>query len=390
MYNLTNKATADGFIYIKIQKGMYGLPQAGILAQELLEQRLNKHGYRQSPITPGLRRHDSRPISFTLCVDNFGMKYVSREHAEHLASILSKHYKCSHDWDGQRYLGMTIDWDYTGQAVHASMLNYIPEALTHFQHPAPCIPQHQLYPHVKPTYGTKAQYTEDVDSSPPLNKQGKKYVQEDIGTLLYYARCVNNTMLLALRSLTVQQTNPMQNTKKLIHQLLDYEATHPDAIVTYQGSDMVLAGHSDASYLSETNARSRAGGHFFMSDDNAIPNNNGAILTISQIIKAVMSSVAEAKIEALYINCKEAIPAQHTLEFLGHKQPLTPMQTDNTSALGVVNNKVMKKFKSMDMKCHWLRCRINQHQFRHCWATGKSNNGDYVTKHHASIHHQTT
>ena len=64
---------------------------------------------------------------------------------------------------------------------------------------------------------------------------------------------------------------------------------------------------------------------------------HGAILTISQIIKAVMSSAAEAKIGALYINCKEAIPAQHTLEFLGHKQPPTPMQTDNSMALGVVS-----------------------------------------------------
>jgi len=173
MYNLTNKATANGFVYIKIQKGMYGLPQAGILAQELLEQRLNKHGYRQSPITPGLWRHNYQPISFTLCVDDFDIKYVRFEHAEHLASILSKHYKCSHDWDGQGYLGMTINWDYTGQAVHASMLDYIPEALTCFQHPTPRIPQHQLYSHVKPTYGAKAQYMEDVNSSPPLDKQGK-------------------------------------------------------------------------------------------------------------------------------------------------------------------------------------------------------------------------
>jgi len=97
MYNLTNKATTDRFIYIKIQKGMYGLPQAGILAQEILEQRLNKHGYRQSPITPGLWQHNYQPISFTLCVDDFGIKYVGRKHAEHLASILSEHYKCSHN-----------------------------------------------------------------------------------------------------------------------------------------------------------------------------------------------------------------------------------------------------------------------------------------------------
>jgi hypothetical protein len=197
-------------------------------------------------------------------------------------------------------------------------------------------------------------------------------------------------MLPALGSLATQQANPTQNTKKLVHQFLDYAATHPDAIITYQASNMVLAGHSNASYLLETNACSRAGGHFFMSNDEAIPSNNGAILTISQIIKAIMSSAAEAEIAALYINCKEAILARHTLEYLGHKQPPTPMQTDNTIALGVVNNNVMKKLKSMDMKYHWLRCRINQRQFRHYWAAGKSNNGNYVTKHHTPIHHQAT
>ncbi len=93
-------------------------------------------------------------------------------------------------------------------------------------------------------------------------------------------------MLPALGSVAAQQANPMQNTKKLVHQFLDYAATHPDAIITYQASDMVLAGHSNAFYLSETNARSRAGGHFFMSNDEAFPSNNGAILTISQIIKS--------------------------------------------------------------------------------------------------------
>ncbi len=113
MYNLADKATSDGYIYIKIQKGMYCLPQAGILMQELLEQRLNKHGHRQSPITSGLWRHNYRPVLFTLCMDDFGIKYVGREPAEHLASILCKHYKSSQDWDGQQYLGMNIDWYYT-------------------------------------------------------------------------------------------------------------------------------------------------------------------------------------------------------------------------------------------------------------------------------------
>ena len=140
----------------------------------------------------------------------------------------------------------------------------------------------------------------------------------------------------------------------MVHHFLDYAITHPDAIITYKTSNMVLAGHIDAFYLSETNPRSRACGHFFMSNDDPISANNGAIHTTSQIIKAVMSSVAEAEIGALYINCREAIPSQHTLKFLGHKQPPTPTQTNNTTALGVVNNNVMKKLKAMDMKYHWL------------------------------------
>jgi hypothetical protein len=71
---------------------------------------------------------------------------------------------------------------------------------------------------------------------------------------------------------------------------------------------------------------------------------------------------AKAKIRVLYINCREAVPARHTLEFLGHPQPPTPIQTNNTMALGVLNNNVMKKLKAMDMKYHWLWDRISQKQ----------------------------
>ena len=101
-------------------------------------------------------------------------------------------------------------------------------------------------------------------------------------------------MLTALGSLATQQTAPTQNTMKKFHQFLHYAATHPDSIITYHTSDMILAVHSEASYLSESNARSCASGHFFMSNNSADPPNNGAVLAIAQIIKAVMSSAAKA------------------------------------------------------------------------------------------------
>ncbi len=69
-YKLCQLATPDGYVYIQVNKGMYGLPQAGLLAQELLENRLGEHGYTQSKIIPGLWKHNTNHITFTLTVDD--------------------------------------------------------------------------------------------------------------------------------------------------------------------------------------------------------------------------------------------------------------------------------------------------------------------------------
>ena len=75
---------------MEINKGMYGLPQAGIIANELLTKRLARHGYYQAEHTHGLWKHTSRPIQFALVVDDFGVQYVGKEHAQHLRSSCSQ------------------------------------------------------------------------------------------------------------------------------------------------------------------------------------------------------------------------------------------------------------------------------------------------------------
>jgi hypothetical protein len=102
----------DGKVYREIQKGMYGLPQAGILANELLKHNLAKDGYRPIQHTHGLWTHNTRPISFSLVVDDFGVKYVGREHAEHLMPCIKKKYNISSDWNGGDYCGLTLEWEY--------------------------------------------------------------------------------------------------------------------------------------------------------------------------------------------------------------------------------------------------------------------------------------
>jgi hypothetical protein len=126
------------------------------------------------------------------------------------------------------------------------MLEYVPKALMQFQHKAPSTPQHQPYPHIKPTYGATCQYAEASDTLELLSKENKTYIQEVIGTFLYYARWVDSSMPPALGMLTTQQATPTKNMMKKIKQFLDYASTNFDAVVSYHAIEMVLAGHSDA------------------------------------------------------------------------------------------------------------------------------------------------
>ncbi len=84
--------------------------------------------------------------------------------------------------------------------------------------------------------------------SPPKDK---KFMQVVISTFLYYAQCVNSTMLASLGSIVTQQANPTKNTMKMVREFLDYTSTHPDTIIMCRASDMVLMGHSNSSYLSK-------------------------------------------------------------------------------------------------------------------------------------------
>jgi hypothetical protein len=99
---------------------------------------------------------------------------------------------------------------------------------------------------------------------PPLNKEGKKFIQEVCGVFLFLTRGVNGGLLPALSALASQQANLTEQTLALCKQFLDYMASQDKAVLTYKASDMVLVIHSYASYLSELMARSRAGGHMFM------------------------------------------------------------------------------------------------------------------------------
>ena len=137
-------------VYVEIRKGMYGLPQAGILAQKMLEKRLKKKGYYQSMYKPGLWLYEWQPIQFSLVVDDFGVKYVGEANAKHLVNALVEHYEISQDWDGKKYCRLTLEWEHEAKKVHISMPGYVQDALQRFNHYPPQRRQDQPYPHTPP------------------------------------------------------------------------------------------------------------------------------------------------------------------------------------------------------------------------------------------------
>jgi hypothetical protein len=326
-YNLAALAIS-GWVYIEIRKGMYGLKQAGLLANQLLQTRLAPFGYYPARYTQGLWLHKTRPISFTLVVDDFSVQYVGKQHAEHLRNALLQTYKLTTDWTATVYSGMTLKWDYKHRTCDISMPGYVSNVLSKFQHDAPNHPQHTPSRYAKLNIPQRMKH--------PFTPKQCLTIQKVTRFVLYYARAVDPTVLMPLNDIATEQTKATGKTQAATNQLLDYLATHPDAAIRCHASNMILHIHSDASYLSVSNTRSCLGGLFFL--ENKFPEQdtlNRSILNVASVIKNVVASAAESEVGACFQNAQSGAPFRVTLTELGHTQPPTPLQTDNSTAFGI-------------------------------------------------------
>jgi hypothetical protein len=165
---------------------MYGLKQAGLLANQLLQTRLAPFGYYPAYHTLGLWLHKTRPISFSLVVDDFAVKYVGKQHADHLRNALLKTYDLTTDWAVTVYSGMTLKWDYKNRTCDISMPGYVSKVLIKFQHDAPKHPQHTPSRYFTPVYGARAQYATKYETPSLMAKQCIT-IQKVTGSVLYYA-----------------------------------------------------------------------------------------------------------------------------------------------------------------------------------------------------------
>ena len=165
---------------------MYGLQQAGRLANKHLKKQLAPFGFYECKHTPGLWRHKTRPIVFTLWVDDYGVQYTDKKDVDYLLNTLTFcKYKFKPDWKGTQYCGMTIEWDYNARTCTISVPGYIEKVLIRFQHQKPKRPQHLPFLAPAVQYGKSAQQLAPEDTSPLLDKEGTKRIQEISGCLLW-------------------------------------------------------------------------------------------------------------------------------------------------------------------------------------------------------------
>eukprot|EP00804_Cyclotella_cryptica_P026913 CCRYP_014750-RA/>CCRYP_014750-RA protein AED:0.33 eAED:0.34 QI:0/-1/0/1/-1/1/1/0/377 len=330
-------------------------------SQRTTREALNQHGYHQSKLVPGLWSHKWRPIWFTLVVDDFGVKYVGKEHALHLKSVLESYYPLSTDWTGNRYIGIRLDWDYNNRKVHLSMPGYKAKALKQFHHKPPSEPQHSPFPTKPIKYGAKKQYADRLPLHRCWTRRAKIHPTSLWETTLRTRRRLS--LLCPISAIASQSAAPTQDT---MTQTLNSSTTWPRKKKRFSPTMLAI---------------------WFL--PHTIPPNNGAILNIAHIIKHAMAPATEAELAAVH-TAREAVYIRIILMELGHKQPATPLQTDNAMAEAVTNGKVQPS-APRPWTCASTGCRSRMpKQFRIYWRPGHSNYADYWTKHHSAKHHQHT
>ena len=391
LYHLQDLVDEKGFIHIEIRGGMYGLPQAGRLAHEELVTHLAPYGYTPVRFTPGLWVHNKLKTTFTLVVDDFGIKHMSIQDVLHLKQALESKYTVTVDYSGSLYIGVSLNWKYAKREVTCSMPGYIPKLLDKLKHLQPSLPQYSPNPAPHITYGTKVQLAKEVDKSPPLDEQGIKLIQSIVGATLYIARILEMTLLVTCNDIGIQQTKSTMNTLNLTSWMLDYMATYPNPSITFKASDMILWVSSDSSYLSVPGGRSRVGGYHFLGNKPNFSKPlapqrtfiNAPIHVEASILRNVMGAASEAEIAGGYVNARMAVELRIMLMEMGHIQPKTPLELDNTTAFGILTKQLIpKRSKAIDMRFFWLRDRTNQQQFHLYWNNGDDNLADYFTKQH--------
>jgi hypothetical protein len=229
-----------------------------------------------------------------------------------------------------------------------------------------------------PNYKHATAQTATVDATPLATLEQQKELQVVVGTLLYYARTVDPSILTVVHELGSVQAAPSLQDMLKMERLLQYTSVHQHHGLRFHASNMQLQIQSDASYLSRTKARSVLGGIHYLGSPAYI---NGPFFCTSKIISCIVTSAAEAELGAAFQNTQKGAQFRNTLTELGYPQQATIILVDNTVAEGLATDTVnARRSKSMDVRFFWLRDRVKKGEFLIKHIPGRWNISDFFTK----------
>ena len=188
---------------------------------------------------------------FELVVKDFGVEHIGESNAKYIIHTLRQHWDITKNWKGDKFLGIDFEWNYNDHTSRMSMKKYIQQLLLRFHHQTPSKPCHAPHVHQVTTYGTKVQHEPAPDQTPTLNSEQIKWMQAIVRVLLYYARAVDNKLLVSLGTIAAQTHTPTKFTANEIYHLMDYVAPYPNDRITLRKIEIQLAAHSDACFLNE-------------------------------------------------------------------------------------------------------------------------------------------
>ena len=378
-YDLTKRAR-HGKVYFKVLLTMYGHPASGRLSNKLFFKTIESAGYYEDPIIPAIIKHKTLPTIGGLVVDDCGLKVRCKEHALHFIDAVEKVWKVKVNWNGDKFLGLNIKWDYDPINPTAKISNTtaIPDSQKRFfsdQKLKGCETP-SIYTH----YNYKG-YTDEAKAPDPIPVPEKtEFVQQFTGTYSHLARTVRYDLVPAVNSIAESQSAPTTQTLKDIDKLANYTARYPEAYLLFKATDMILRVHYDSSL--KPHARHKAGVVLYLSNKNAAPEDIGNITeVISKKPTGEVASIAEGEYCTQFLAGQVAIHHRNILEAINYPQPPTEFFGDNTTAIGIANDKMKpKKSKAFDKSYHWFRGQVRQGIFISKHIPSQLNVADYFTK----------
>ena len=207
--------------------------------------------------------------------------------------------------------------------MYISMPGYVKDSLHKFQNPTPTRPQHSPHKWTAPQYrSTAPQMVHPTDNYLVLNPDEANNVQQIVGTILYYGRAVDLTMLVALNTIAAEKSKIAQEKAVKVVQLINYIATQPEAITRYRFSGITLHMNSNVSFLSAPGSNIITGGYQYLSEPSSDPKKpphkppplNGPIHVKCTIMKNFLASAMEAELGALFVNFQLGAALRISLE----------------------------------------------------------------------------